>query len=130
MTRTGHDLDAAAAVLGISKEALRKRIKRGSIEAKKDSTGRWQVYIEDARPDAGEDTRPDNVQDAVLDAYRTTMDELRRQNEFLQRELERKDHILMALTQKIPQLAAPKDELEEIRTQEIRNDRKWWQFWR
>lgn len=162
MTRTGHDLDAAAAVLGISKEALRKRIKRGSIEATKDNAGRWQVYIEDTRPDAGEDTRPDNVQDAVLDAYRTTLDAQNRHIEFLQKELERrgdeiyrKDRIILDLTQKIPQLEAPKEPTvyDESIDADIREEnekpaaheasldkapdttkesgtRPWWQFWK
>ena len=43
----GHSLREAAGVLGISPHALRMRIKRGSIEAYKDTDGRWYVLLPD-----------------------------------------------------------------------------------
>jgi hypothetical protein len=59
MTKRTYDLDTAADILNTSKEALRKRIQRGSIEAKKDNKGHWQVIIDDlvkeARQDKGQD---------------------------------------------------------------------------
>ena len=41
----GHSLREAADVLGISPHAVRMRIKRGSIEAYKDTDGRWYVLL-------------------------------------------------------------------------------------
>ena len=88
------DLETAARILGISVDAVRKRIKRGKLEAEKDESGRWRVLL------------PDEIPDDV----HNIVDILRRENEFLKAELERKDHILMALAQKIPQLEAPKEQ--------------------
>jgi predicted site-specific integrase-resolvase len=114
MTKRTYSLDEAAGILGLSKEALRKRIRRGSIDATKDEAGRWQVIIEDAGQAIG--------QDAGQDASSPLVKALQKQIDFLEKELERKDHILMALTQKIPQLEAPKEQEEERRS--------WWPFGR
>jgi hypothetical protein len=49
--RTGHDLDRAltvadaASALGITQDAVRKRIKRGTIQSEKDESGRIYVYV-------------------------------------------------------------------------------------
>ena len=96
MNRT-YSIDEAAAMLSISRDAVRKRISRGPLEAKKDKSGRWRVIIPDERPDTDRTTSGQ--------ASRQMQEEI----DFLRKELERKDHILMALTQKIPQLEAPKD---------------------
>jgi len=47
-------VDEAADILGLSKEAIRKRIKRGTIDAKKDAGGKWLIAVEDDVGDAGE----------------------------------------------------------------------------
>jgi predicted RNase H-like nuclease (RuvC/YqgF family) len=114
-TKRTLDLDAAAQVLGTSKEALRKRIKRGSIEATKDQAGRWQVEVEEPGPD----TRPDNVQDAgglVVQALKEHIETLKRENarqqrtiEALQRDKEQVNYILALKEQKILELEAPKE---------------------
>lgn len=93
-------LDKAAGILGISKDGIRKRIQRGTIEAVRDSAGRWKVVIEN-KPRT---TKKDTVQDKSA----TVTDILQQQIDFLKQELERKDHIIMALTQKVPLLEAPK----------------------
>jgi len=97
-------LDEAAKILGISKEALRKRIKRGTIEASKDKSGHWQVFLnEQARTNVQD--KADETDGRGQDAVIAMMQE---QIKFLRMELERKDTILMALMQKVPRLEAPK----------------------
>ena len=41
-------LKEASEVLGLSPDALRMRIKRGTMDGEKDTEGRWQVWIDTA----------------------------------------------------------------------------------
>lgn len=105
----------AADVLGITVDAIRKRIQRGTIAYERDEDGRVYILLnglEDVRDRSG------NLQDNDQDAYRTTRDELvaslENQVEYLRgelairaEELRRKDHIIAALTERIPELEAP-----------------------
>ena len=101
----------AAQRLGISQDAVRQRIRRGSMRYDKDDKGRVYVYLDPT------DTRPTPVhdvpRDAVHDASRSNelVAELRDRIQFLETELadrkeesRRKDHIIAALTQRIPEL--------------------------
>jgi hypothetical protein len=101
----------AAQRLGISQDAVRQRIRRGSMMHDKDDKGRVYVYLNPT------DTRPTPVHDAprdtVYDASRSNqlVTELRNRIQFLETELadrkeesRRKDHIIAALTQRIPEL--------------------------
>jgi hypothetical protein len=101
-------VDEAAGILGISKEALRKRIKRGTIEAVKDTAGKWQVILEDK----GQDKGPDSGQDGSGTAASTDKDDLiahlKGEIEFMRQEMHRKDVIIMNLSDGIKQLEAPK----------------------
>jgi hypothetical protein len=105
---------AAADLLGVSQSAVRKRIQRGTIPWDKDEEGRIFVYVDpsEASPETEEDTSRDTAagqsRDELLAVYREQVD-------FLRRELERKDAILMSLTQRIPELEAtsePRDTSE------------------
>src|SRR3954465_11248346 len=89
----------AALRLGITPDAVRQRIRRGTIKYEKTKDGRYYVYL------TPQDTRHDGVQNALVDRL---MDE----NAFLRRELERKDAILMTLAQRIPELEAPPEPRE------------------
>src|ERR671915_1130970 len=100
----------AARRLGICQDAVRQRIRRGSMRHDKDDKGRVYVYLNVT------DTHPTDVhdapQDAVHDASRNELiTELRDRVRFLEAELtdrkeesRRKDHIIAALTQRIPEL--------------------------
>jgi excisionase family DNA binding protein len=101
----------AAQRLGISQDAVRQRIRRGSMRHDKDDKGRVYVYLNPT------DTRRTPVhdvpRDAVHDASRNNelVTELRNRIQFLETELtdrkeesRRKDHIIAALTQRIPEL--------------------------
>lgn len=62
----GVDVKTAAAQLGLSEEAIRKRIKRGTLDAYK-VDGKWFIRL-DKLPDSVQDTssQPDNTQAQAL----------------------------------------------------------------
>ena len=109
--RTGRDLDRlkvseAARVLGISQDAVRKRIARGTIPHDRDESGWVYVYLSASETvhKTDQDIDQDAASKTVQDAYiRSLQDQIA----FLRRELERKDTILLNLTERIPQLEAP-----------------------
>lgn len=116
----------AAKRLRVKDDAIRKRIQRGTLEHDKDPDGRVYVYL-DATEDesydgqSGAKTQPtsrDATQGAVVLAKDETISELRDQVDFLRRELERKDAILMSLTQRVPELEAPAREPAPSQTHE------------
>jgi hypothetical protein len=90
----------AARRLGVSQDAIYKRIKRGTIPYEKAEEDKTYVYLDES-VDAGEtstDTAEGLSTDSVLVA------ELRDRVRFLEDELQRKDAILMSLVQRVPQL--------------------------
>ncbi len=101
----------AADTLGITRDAVRKRVQRDHIPWEKDEDGRIWVYLDQSttrvRPvhdtvqDSSSGTRSGTVHDSVRDEL---VEELREQNRFLRAELERKDAILMTMAQRIPEL--------------------------
>lgn len=116
MTKRKVGLDEASRLLGIQKEALRKRAKRGTVSAEKDKHGRWLFVVENDL-DSGED----NVQDTS----RTILDTMQKEIEYLRRENERKDHIIMSLVQRVPQLEAPRQEQADPDVQQEKKQ-PWW----
>ena len=96
----------AAALLGISKEAVRMRIRRGTLRSEK-TDDRVYVWLDD-------DLNAD--QDAVHhadegSAYRELIEQLRGEVEAWREEARRKDHIIAGLIERLPpQLEAPSDE--------------------
>jgi hypothetical protein len=100
MTKKTHDLDAAARILGISKEALRKRLRRGTIEAKKDKAGRWQVVLDEGAGDKG--------QDGGGDVSGQLVQQLKSENDFLRQQLHQQSIIIYNLSEGIKLLEAPK----------------------
>ena|SRR5215208_7212741 len=66
----------AATRLGVTPDAVRQRIRRGTIEYDKTEDGRYYVYL------TAHDSRRDGVQ-------KTLIERLHDENEFLRRELER-----------------------------------------
>ncbi len=99
----------AATRLGITQDAVRKRIARGTIRHGKDHEGRIFVYLDtferesETDQDNGQGAESKTVQDADQDKYTRSLED---QIDFLRRELERKDTIIMSLTQRIPELEA------------------------
>ena len=110
------DLKAAAAELGITSEAVRRRAKRGTLASETGEDGRLYVWLPDV-PDAGSHDRvhdgphsgsptgdAQHLPDALLERFEDENDFLRRELERLHRELERKDAILLTMAQRIPEL--------------------------
>jgi len=102
-------LREAADVLGISKDAVRQRIRRRTLQADKGEDGRVYVYL-DASVD---DVQTDEGDEGDL------VDELRDRVRYLERQVEeerdarrRADTLLAQLMQRIPELEAPQGERE------------------
>ena len=110
----------AARRLGVKDDAIRKRIQRGTLRSEKDSEdGRVYVYL-----DTAQGTVQDTTYDAAEDASQAALvlvEEMRDRIAYLQKMLDeerearteearRKDHIIMSLTQRVPELEAPGEE--------------------
>src|ERR687897_3219202 len=96
----------AAERLGVSVEAIRKRVKRGTLQSDKGEDGRRYVYLDDA-PDAArtEQQGPPELTDELRDRLRYVERQL---------EAERQAHaearrIIAGLVERIPALEAPAD---------------------
>lgn len=125
----------AARRLGIKDDAIRKRIQRGTLEHDKDADGRVYVYLDathdawrdttrysakDESKDMAHDTTEDGSKDtakdgALVEALLDQVDYLRGVIETRDRELEarveeirRKDHLLAAALERIPELESPR----------------------
>lgn len=102
----------AAERLGVTQDAVRKRMSRGTIRHVRED-GRLYVYLDTFErasktvQDEGQDAASKTVQDHGQDRYVAALED---QIQFLRRELERKDAILLRLTERIPELEAPRDE--------------------
>jgi hypothetical protein len=112
----------AADGLGISQDAIRKRIARGTISHDRDESGRVHVYLSPSETvhKTGQDTAQDAASKTVQDPYIRSLED---QIAFLRRELERKDGILLNLTERIPQLEAPSEPRESPQTVEEEPER-------
>ena len=137
--RPSPDLDRvtvaqAAAALGVSQDAVRKRIARGTIPHDRDESGRVYVYLTPSETvhKTGQDTGQVAASKTVQDAYVRSLED---QISFLRRELERKDAILLNLTERIPQLEAPQEHARAPEGSEPRSatvstqeaaQRPWW----
>jgi excisionase family DNA binding protein len=116
-SRTRPDLDRltvaeAAYALGVSQDAVRKRISRGTIPHHRNESGRVYVYLSPSETvhETDQATKQDDASNTVQDAYIRSLED---QIAFLRRELERKDTILLNLTDRIPQLEAPREKPPE-----------------
>ena len=97
----GLPLAEAARRLGISENALRKRVRRGTVAAAKGADGRWYVYLPtDTGQAIGQATATPSGQapDALTDA-------LRQEVEWLREQLSRKDQTIVALAARVADLA-------------------------
>jgi hypothetical protein len=120
--RPSPDLDRltvaqAAEALSISQDAVRKRIARRTISHDRDESGRVYVYLSPSETvhKTDQDTAQDDATKTVQDAYIRSLED---QIAFLRRELERKDGILLNLTERIPQLEAPSEARQSPQTAE------------
>jgi hypothetical protein len=143
-----HTVKEAAEVLGTTVDAVRGRIRRGTLDSVKldgvvyvllDAANREQQSDQSAT--SGGDGRQQNGDPAGLTADQSELvGDLRDQIDWLRREVERKDTIIMSLTQRVPELEAPPEQREASETtsprsgegtapgdpQEPAQRRSWW----
>ena len=104
----------AADALGITVDAIRKRIQRGTIAHQRGEDGRVWVLLDVASnlrdpanstvADAGEHAYRPQTRDELVDSLKDQVEYLRQVIEMRNLELQRKDSIIAALTQRIPEL--------------------------
>jgi hypothetical protein len=110
-------LREAAQLLGVSKDAVRQRIRRGTIRSDKGEDGRVYVYV-DAFPDAVHDRQSEA---GFADPRDQLIEQLRGEVEAWREESRRKDTIIMNMTEAMKALSPPEPRLaqeEEPRPQE------------
>lgn len=116
-------LRAAAAALGVSEGAVRKRVTRGTLASDIGSDGRRYVYLEgdeagaatgeDAGSDEGNPGGEDTSADALLEAYQRENELLRDTLAAERRANEENRRIIAGLVQRIPELEAPPASAQE-----------------
>jgi excisionase family DNA binding protein len=109
----------AAEILGITVDAIRKRIQRGTIPHERGADGRVWVMLDTLAE------VPDNDQDTYSPQPDTTalISRLEDEVRFLREELARKDAILLRMAESIPQLEAPSEPRESPVTDAEGKDR-------
>jgi hypothetical protein len=129
-------VDQAARTLGLSVDAVRKRVQRGTIPYEKDRTGRVKIILDtiDTLQDKVQDV-PEPGVDRLLEAKDETIKELRDRVRYLEVE-SRKDHLLAAALERIPAIEAPQEATESPESAEPRSatgeqqeptsPRPWW----
>lgn len=95
----------AAERLGITQDAVRKRIRRGYIGWEKGADGRLYVWVDptETSKETSDETSRDADDGVLLDYVETLKDRIRH----LEEESRRKDHLLAAALERIPAIEAP-----------------------
>ena len=96
-------LRQAAAHLGVSESAIRKRVERGTLRSEKGTDGRRYVYVDtgaDTVADIGADPSATHERDVLISRLE---DEVA----YLREESRRKDEIIMQQVMTMRQLSAP-----------------------
>jgi excisionase family DNA binding protein len=114
MTSRRLTVQEAAEVLGTSVDAVRMRVRRGSLQSEKDPDGRVYVWVDE---DSSE-TKPglDGEPSMLISAKDETIHILTQQLEAERRANEENRRIIAALTSRIPAIEAPPDEQEAAET--------------
>ena len=129
----GVSITEAARALGVTREAIRQRIRRGRIHAAK-IDGQWYVELDCPRISTGHmlgvdsapvppNTQPDSV------PYSTFVTQLQGEIAFLREEVRRKDAIIARFAERLP--ALPEGRQDEPATpppprDEQKPKRRWW----
>ena len=135
----------AARVLGVTRDAIHKRINRGSIEHEKGEDGRFYVYVDISTSEL--DTSTDESKDkSKVETLERLLENQQDRISFLERELERRGdeterlHQIVAgltrataeLSARLPELGAPSEppgapEIVTEKPQVPVERRSWWQ---
>src|SRR5215208_981257 len=101
-------IQEAAHRLGVSESAVRKRIKRGTLQREKTEDGRVLVYMEPSVPGA-EKVRPPE-RDALISEMQQRLALLERELDVRTEEIRRRDTIIMNMTEAMKALNPPAPE--------------------
>jgi excisionase family DNA binding protein len=114
MTSRRLTVQEAAEVLGTSVDAVRMRVRRGSLQSEKDPDGRVYVWVDEDSSETklGLDGEPS----MLISAKDETIHILTQQLEAERRANEENRRIIAALTSRIPAIEAPPDEREAAET--------------
>jgi len=96
----------AAERLGVTRDAVRKRIKRRSIEWEVGENGETYVYV-DPSATAEDPSGDTSGQEQVVEVLRDQVEHLREQLDRAEERDRENRRIIAALTQRIPELEAP-----------------------
>ena len=121
-------VEEAAKILGTSENAVRKRIERGTLPSEKRDGVRYVLLVDNDMPQHATDTAGGSVTDMSTDMphdlalMQAHLDSMQEQVSYLKavvqtrdEELRRKDHIIAALTERIPELEPPREASREAR---------------
>ena len=109
------DVGEAARELGISTDAVRKRIARGSLRSDRED-GHVRVWLDDSGTEAGREAQVDG--EALVEVLQDHITDLRVQLEAEREARRRADTIIAQLTQANAALAARVPELEAAESRE------------
>jgi hypothetical protein len=98
-------LKEAADILGVTKEAVRKRVIRGTLRSDTGEDGRRYVYL-----DAGGDEAPTHERDELISELHRTNELLREVIATRDEEIRRRDTIIMNMTEAMKALTPPAPE--------------------
>jgi hypothetical protein len=109
-------LREAADALGISKDAVRQRIRRDTLRSDKGEDGRVYVYLDASMDDvqAEDHARDDDLVDELRDRVRYLESQVEEERDARRRA----DTLLAQLMQRIPELEAPSEARESPETVE------------
>jgi len=131
----------AAQLLSLSAEAVRSRVQRGTLPSvKEDGTVYVLLDVAQTRPDAAQTDERAGTQTHLSGDQTEFIASLQGQIDWLRREVERKDTLLMSLMQRIPELESPPEPREapvtaseephnthaQTEQQEPSQRRSWW----
>jgi DNA-binding transcriptional MerR regulator len=104
----------AAKQLEVTQEAIRARIRRGTIKHEKGEDGKTYVYLteEQIHDQHGANAVVNGVVNDYITTLKSEIESLKKDRELWQEEARRKDTIIMALTNRIPELEAAPEAAE------------------
>lgn len=147
--RRRYTVPDAAAQLGLTQDAVRKRIKRHTIEHERDQDGRVYVYLDTAKTeqDDDQDDVPTHERNALIYQMEARIDDLREALEAERRANDENRRIIAGLTQRIPAIEPAEGSEEAQESHEDASEgptttepaeghitqdtprRRWWRFW-
>ncbi len=135
----------AASALGITVDAVRKRIQRGTLASEKASDGRVYVLLDLDQDTDTPRSEYEAMKDELVEVLRDRVRRLEHDLDVRTEEIRRRDHIIAALTDRIPELEAPSSSPEQPdatesadegpgrgrppQDTETASQRPWWRRW-